>query len=150
MYAQPITDGNKISGSVVSKEIIDFNENSVSHVSNCSSQSSNEAEDVSSSTNLQLNFHHYVNSISDYGSDIDDNLNEISCSKIQKSDIESDVNIWSDEDDEVLELSVKYKRNETVNISSTESEEECDYGPTFKKVEPSYRILSPLIFSYNL
>lgn len=94
------------------------NENSVSYVSNDS--------DISSS-------------------DIDDNLNlESSRSKIRKSDIESDVNVCSGEDNEVLKY-VENKNSKTISISSTESEEEYDYGPTFKKIKLSSRISSPLM-----
>ncbi|XP_071635169.1 uncharacterized protein [Temnothorax longispinosus] len=135
-------------GSDVSKEIMNVNENNVSYVSNYSNLSSSEAENDSSCPNLQLNFHRYVDNASDYGSDIDDNLNvDTSRSRIQKSDIESDVNVCSGEDDQVLELSVEYKHNETVNVSSTESEEDYDYGPTFKKIKFSSRRSSPLILS---
>ncbi|XP_077258008.1 uncharacterized protein LOC143895075 [Temnothorax americanus] len=133
-------------GSDASKEMTNVNE--CNYVSNYSDLSSSEAENDSSRTNLQLTFHRYVDDASDYGSDIDDNLNvDTSRSRIQKSDIESDVNVCSGEDDEVSELSVEYERNETVNVSSTESEEDCDYGPTFKKIKFSSRISSPPILS---
>lgn len=134
-------------GSDVSEKIMNVNENEVSYISNYSNLSSSEVE-TDSSTNLLLNFHN-VDNASDYSSDIDDNLNVTSRSKIQKSDIESDVNVCSGEDDEVLELSVEYKHNETINMSSTESEEDYDYGPTFKKIKLSNRISSPLILSHN-
>jgi len=125
---------NKISGSeLFSKEILNINENNI--ISNCSNLSSSESESESSHYTNPSNFHHYIDNISDYGSEIDDNLNvDIFRSKIQKSDIESDVNVCSAEDDEVLELSIEYKHNETFNINSTESEEDYDYGPTFKKI----------------
>jgi len=104
-------------GSDLFKETVNDNENSVSNVSNDSNISS---------------------------SDIDDNLNlESSRSKIRKSDIESDVNVCSGEDDEVLKY-VENKNTKTISISSTESEEEYDYGPTFKKIKLSNRISSPL------
>lgn len=132
-------------GSDISKGIMNINENNVS--SNCSEQSSSEAENDSLCyTNSPSNFCHYVDNVSDYGSDIDDNLNvDISRSKIQKSDIESDVNICSGEGDEVLEISVEHERNEAVNISSTESEEDCDYGPTFKRIKFSNFISTDII-----
>jgi len=86
--------------------------------------------------------------ISDDVSDIDDYLNvDISRSRIQKSDIESDINVCSCEDDEVLELPVEYKHSEIINISSTESEEDYDYGPTFKKIKLSNQISSPVLSS---
>ncbi|XP_018400922.1 PREDICTED: uncharacterized protein LOC108778291 [Cyphomyrmex costatus] len=132
--------------SEIPKEIMNINENNVS--SNCSNLSSRETTNDSCYTNSPSNFHHYVDNVSDYGSDIDDNLNvDIARSRIQKSDIESDINVCSGEDDEVLELPVEYKHSEAINISSTESEEDYDYGPTFKKIKLSNRISSPVISS---
>jgi len=129
------------------KKILNINENNI--ISNCSNLSSSESENDSSHYTNPSNFHHYIDNVSDYGSETDDNLNvdDIFPSKIQKNDMESDVNVCSTEDDEVLELSIEYKHNETLNISSTESEEDYDYGPTFKKIKFSNRISSPLILS---
>jgi len=130
---------------LLSKEILNINENNIT--SSCSNLSSSESENDSSRYTNPSNFHHYIDNVSDYGSETDDNLTvDVFPSKIQKSDIESDVNVCSTEDDEVLELSIEYKHNETV-ISSTESEEDYDYGPTFKKIKFSNQISSPLILS---
>jgi len=107
----------------LSKEILNINENNI--ISSCSNLSSSESENESSHYTNPSNSHHYIDNVSDYGSETDDNLNvDVFPSKIQKSDIESDVNVCSTKDDEVLELSIGYKHNETVNISSTESEED--------------------------
>lgn len=118
---------------------MNINENSVS--SNCSLNLS------SSETSLCLSdFHHYIDNGSDDVNDIDDYLNvDIARSRIQKSDIESDINVCSCEDDEVLELPVEYKHSEVINISSTESEEDYDYEPTFKKIKLSNFISNDII-----
>ncbi|XP_018047967.1 PREDICTED: uncharacterized protein LOC108686918 [Atta colombica] len=129
--------------SEIFKEIMNVNENSIS--SNCSIN----LELSSNETSLCLSdFHHYVDNVSDDVSDIDDYLNvDISRSRIQKSDIESDINVCSCEDDEILELPVEYKHSEIINISSTESEEDYDYGPTFKKIKLSNQISPPVLSS---
>lgn len=58
-------------------------------------------------------------------------------------DIESEIDVCSGEDDEVLELDVQKARNETVEInSSSESDiEVCDYEPVGKRAH--YNTLSP-------
>ncbi|XP_058797420.1 putative uncharacterized protein DDB_G0285495 isoform X2 [Phymastichus coffea] len=58
-------------------------------------------------------------------------------------DIESEIDVCSGEDDEVLELDVQKQRNETVEInSSSESDiEVCDYEPVGKKA--NYNTFSP-------
>lgn len=144
-----ITDGNEISGSDMSEDVMNINENEVSYISNCTFNTALSSNEIENDSSINLNFHHNVDNASDYSSDID-NLNvDTPRSKIQKSDIESDVNVCSGEDDEIIELSIEYEHNETVNISSTESEEDYDYGPTVKKTKLSNQISSPLILSYN-
>lgn len=120
----------------------------VSQISSISRNNLSSSEtETYSPTNL--NCHHNVDNASDYSSDID-NLNvDTLRSKIQKSDIESDVNVCSCEDDEILELSVEYKHIETIDISSSDSEKDYDYGPTVKKIKLSNQISSPLISSSN-
>ncbi|XP_011643381.1 uncharacterized protein LOC105431105 isoform X2 [Pogonomyrmex barbatus] len=139
---------SEISESDISKEVTNINEENVSsnisNISNSYSLWNIETENDSYATPLP-NFHHNIDNVSDHDSDIDDNLNsDISPSKIQKSDIESDINVYSGEDNEILELSIKYEHDEVLNLSSAESEEEADYGPTFKKIKLSNQI-SPLI-----
>ncbi|XP_001600077.1 uncharacterized protein LOC100117019 [Nasonia vitripennis] len=60
-------------------------------------------------------------------------------------DIESEIDVCSGEDDDVLELDVQKIKNETVEIhSSSESDiEVCDYEPTGKR--GNYNTLSPPI-----
>ncbi|KAL0134749.1 hypothetical protein PUN28_001488 [Cardiocondyla obscurior] len=129
-------------GSNILENIMSIKKNNASSTLNCSNLSSSDTENDSSCTNV-LNFLHCVNNGSDYSSDIEDNLNiNASPSKNQKSDIESDVNVCSGEDDEILELSVEPKYNETINVSSTESEDDYDYGPTFKRIKVSDKTIS--------
>ncbi|XP_011876689.1 PREDICTED: uncharacterized protein LOC105566900, partial [Vollenhovia emeryi] len=134
-----------------SKEITNANESKVAY--DLDRRSCSEADNDSSCADMPLNFHRGdVDSASNCGSDIGDDLSAdpddvAFYSKIQKSDIESEVNVCSGEDDQVLELSVNYEHNEMSNVSSAESEEECDYGPTFKKIKLSNQISSPPILS---
>ncbi|KAM0726770.1 hypothetical protein ACS0PU_006931 [Formica fusca] len=99
------------------------------------SSSGSEINDSLCYSNVLPNFQSFADNISDSIDDFDDNSNiDISYSKIQKSDIESDVNVFSGEDNNgILELAIQYKHNDPINTSLTESEEDYDYGPNVKK-----------------
>lgn len=106
----------------------------------CDDLSSSESDDEinDSYSNVLPNFQSFGD-ISDSIDDFDDNSNvDISCPKIQKSDIESDVNVFSDEDNNgILELAIQCKHNDPINTSLAESEEDYDYGPNVKKYKIS-------------
>ncbi|XP_050454946.1 uncharacterized protein LOC126853340 isoform X2 [Cataglyphis hispanica] len=118
------------------KEITNVCEN---NITKCDDLSSSESEINDSYSNVLPNFQSFADNISDSIDDFDDNSNvDISYPKIQKSDIESDVNVFSDEDNnEILELAIQSKHNDSINISLTESEEDYDYGPNVKKCKIS-------------
>lgn len=107
----------------------------------CSDLSSSESEvnDSLYYANVLPNFQTFADNTSDSTDDFDDNSNiEISHSKIPKSDIESDVNVCSGEDNNgILELAIQCKHNDPINTSLTESEEDYDYGPNVKKFKIS-------------
>lgn len=102
-----------------------------------SSSSGSEINDSSSYRNELPNF---LFDISDSTSDFDNNSSvDTRYPKIEKSDIESDVNVCSGEDsDDVLELADHSKHNDTISSSLTESEDDYDYGPTVKKFKYSW------------
>lgn len=60
-------------------------------------------------------------------------------------EIESEIDVVSGEEDDILELDIEKAKNETVEInSSSESDiEVCDYEPACKKI--NYSALSPSI-----
>ncbi|KAK2583144.1 hypothetical protein KPH14_009168 [Odynerus spinipes] len=67
-------------------------------------------------------------------------------SKVQDNDIESEVDVYSGEDEEVLELDIQCKKDDIIDAESeTESETEiCDYGPIGKKMK-NYNALSSVV-----
>lgn len=83
-----------------------------------------------------------------------DNSNEIQdvnnskevFAKVQDNDIESEVDLYSGEDDEVLELDIPNIKSDIIDSeSSFESETEvCDYEPIGKKIK-NYNALSPAV-----
>lgn len=109
-------------------------ENNILTKCNDLSNSESEINDSVDYSNVLPNFQIFADN-SDSTDDFDDNSNiEISPSKIQKSDIESDVNVCSGEDNNgILELAIQCKHNDPINSSLTESEEDYDYGPNVKK-----------------
>lgn len=114
------------------------NENNVLTNSGDSSSSGSEINDSSSYCNELPNFQ---SDISDSTSDFDNTSSiDTSYPKIEKSDIESDVNVCSGEDtDDVLELADRCKYNDSISSSLTESEDDYDYGPTvIKKFRITY------------
>lgn len=66
--------------------------------------------------------------------------------KYQQNDLESDIDVCSGDEDEVLELDIQIRHNEMVEIeSSSESDiEVCDYEPNGKRLR-NYNALSPPI-----
>lgn len=120
--------------SEVFKEVINVCENNILTKCNDLSNSESEINDSVDYSNVLPNFQIFADN-SDSTDDFDDNSNiEISPSKIQKSDIESDVNVCSGEDNNgILELAIQCKHNDPINSSLTESEEDYDYGPNVKK-----------------
>ncbi|XP_072742689.1 uncharacterized protein [Anoplolepis gracilipes] len=125
--------------SKVLKEITNASENNLTKCSDLSNSES-EINDSLCYSNVLPNFQSFADNISDSTDEFDDNSNvDIFYPKIQKSDIESDVNVCSDEDNNgILELAIQYKHNDSINTSLTESEEDYDYGPNVKK----FKILS--------
>ncbi|KMQ92605.1 hypothetical protein RF55_7383 [Lasius niger] len=116
------------------------NENNILTNSNDLSSSGSEINDSSYYSNVLPNFQPVADNISDVSLEFDDNSSvDTSRPKIQKSDIESDVNVCSGEDsDGVLELAIQCEHdNDAINTSLTESEEDYDYGPTVKKLKIS-------------
>ncbi|XP_011264691.2 uncharacterized protein LOC105256473 [Camponotus floridanus] len=126
-------------GSEVFREVTNVCENNI--LTKCSDLSNSESEvnDSLYYSNVLPNFQTFADNTSDSTDDFDDNSNiEISRSKIPKSDIESDVNVCSGEDNNgILELAIQCKHNDPINISLTESEEDYDYGPNVKKFKIS-------------
>lgn len=66
--------------------------------------------------------------------------------EVQDNDIESEVDVYSGKDDEVLELDIQCRKDNIVDITnSSDSETEvCDYEPIGKKIK-SYNALSPAV-----
>lgn len=70
--------------------------------------------------------------------------------KIQENDIESEIDVCSGEDDEVLELDSQCKTDNPVELdSSSESDlEVCDYEPIGKRIK-NYNSLTPSVLFYS-
>lgn len=143
-------DNQRVQESKISSaEVINVDENSVSlNFNNSANNASDTNESVGSSETYNDNENNNVN-----GSENSDGSSEISVSKetiskVQENDIESDIDVCSGEDDEVLELDVQCKKDETVEISSTsESDiEVCDYEPTAKRIKYYNTFSPPMLF----
>lgn len=67
--------------------------------------------------------------------------------RVQESDIESEIDVCSGDDDEILEMQEQRKENILEVQSSSESEiEVCDYEPTGKRIKNLNTLSQPLPF----
>lgn len=98
----------------------------------------NEDEETNDSINCRLQNDQENNNLNDSDNSVDNaevtNIQDTEIKQVDH-DIESEIDVCSGEDDDVLELDVQKIRNETVEInSSSESDiEVCDYEPTGKR-----------------
>ncbi|XP_047365509.1 uncharacterized protein LOC124955307 isoform X1 [Vespa velutina] len=110
---------------------------------------SDESETNDSLGSNRLSNDHENNNLNDldYSNEVTDiNHSKVIFSKVQDNDIESEVDIYSGEYDEVLELDVQCKNDDITDLASiSESEAEIyDYEPIGKRIK-NYNALSPAL-----
>ncbi|KAL2731082.1 serine/threonine-protein kinase pakA-like [Vespula squamosa] len=122
-------------------------DNSISLELNNSLSDESETNDSLGSNKLSNDQENNNLNDSDYSNEVPDiNHSKVVFSKIQYNDIESEVDIYAGEYDEVLELDVQCKNDDITDLANfSESEAEIyDYEPIGKKIK-NYNALSPAL-----
>ncbi|XP_043682612.1 superoxide-generating NADPH oxidase heavy chain subunit C-like [Vespula pensylvanica] len=128
---------------------IDVIDNSIPLELNNSLSDESETNDSLGSNKLSNDQENNNLNDSDYSNEVPDiNHSKVAFSKIQDNDIESEVDIYSGEYDEVLELDVQCKNDDITDSENfSESEAEIyDYEPIGKKIKNYNALSSALLF----
>ena len=149
LTADEILDCPKLPGrKLASEDVLNVDENSTTLDSN---DVRNEEEETNDSTNCsRLQNDQDNNNLNDSdSSNSNDNIDvqnyDESPVRVQENDIESEIDVCSGDDDEILEVEDESRKNNIIEQSSSESEIEiCDYEPTGKRIK-NVNALSPLV-----